>query len=167
MYQSILEEVFTIFLQRQGASKKTQKNYCTDMRHFMTWLTVSIIPVQRTHPRDHVELVSLITNDVLHLYRDELLNHNVPAGTINRRLSALRMFLSACQHRGWITGEMTVDIKNVKQGQLAAIETVIQNKLKQWETTLSSQGVSDATIRSYTHDVREFLKWVHTQRKNP
>ena len=59
-YQDILELSFSRFLSERGASGKTQKNYCSDISHFLGWTVLTIQSRNVPIPATHTELIGLM-----------------------------------------------------------------------------------------------------------
>ncbi|OGG11435.1 hypothetical protein A2Z00_05630, partial [Candidatus Gottesmanbacteria bacterium RBG_13_45_10] len=103
------------FLQEQGVSKITQKNYRTDLHHFFGWISRSKQinePQQNDNPQD---LLKQVTPELLSNYRESQILDKIPASTINRRLSALRMFFKCALSQRWSTQNPTLSIKNISK----------------------------------------------------
>ena len=113
-YQGFIERTFIGFLQEQGASEITQKNYRTDLRHFFNWIiTTGQKSNLSTQDTPQQGLLKQITTDVLEQYkRDQILNQ-VPVATINRRFSTLRMFFKCAAVQGWIIDDPTQYLTNI------------------------------------------------------
>src|SRR5688572_6549641 len=87
-YQAFIERTFLGFLQEQGASHITQKNYRTDIRHFMGWVT-GILDTHKEAEFDSQQqaVFKQLTADKLNEYKRSQLVAGTPASTVNRRLS--------------------------------------------------------------------------------
>ena len=161
-YQDILELSFSRFLSERGASGKTQKNYCSDINHFLGWTVLTIQSRNVPIPATHSELIGLITPHIMEQYKHFLLANHIPAATTNRRLSALRTFGAFCQSQGWWHDNPTNILINVpmeKQTLDPMTEMLIT-----FRADLAREGASRVTIKNYASDIRQFLHWVETQK---
>ena len=157
-YQAILEHAFIDFLTADGASEKTRNNYRSDLRHFMGWTIFTIISRGFPTPQTHLDFIKLINADLLMNYKLYLLDNKIPAATINRRLSAIRMFFRCCLSYGWTANNPTITITNVA-GVPHPQENKMQQILAHWRKDLEQDGASKSTIKNYLTDVRKFLEW--------
>lgn len=101
-YQAFMERIFLGYLLEQGASEKTRRNYRTDVRHFFGWMEAS-----RVH-----SLVA-VNHETLEAYKRSHTDAHVPISTLNRRLSALRMFFRCAMKEGWITENPMDAVPNI------------------------------------------------------
>lgn len=160
-YQSVIEFNFEIFLKRHGCSDKTRRNYRSDLRNFFDWLIQTILSTQFTH-LNVGHLVQATTIESISGYKISLTESSTPHATINRRLSAVRMFCECAVENSWMQTNPAAVVPNVVSKKLSAIETDSQ-MLKDFETYLKSGGAARTTIRSYINDIREFLTWYATE----
>ena len=160
-YQDVLESSFVEYLVSQNLAVKTQKNYKSDIRHFFSWITLTIQSQNLDIPQSHHEFLNLVSPQLLGQYKHFLLVNRIPAATINRRLSAIRAFGTFCQSKGWFAENPTTILTNV------AIEStpkdVITEMLNAFRSDLAREGASKVTIKNYTSDVNQFLKWMEQQ----
>src|SRR5258706_9890984 len=91
-YQDFIERTFLGFLLEQGASEITRKNYRTDLKHFFSWILGIFQDEKNANPQKAKELVVFTTPEKLDSYKRSQILAHVPNATINRRLSAIRMF---------------------------------------------------------------------------
>jgi site-specific recombinase XerD len=153
-------EKFTEYLSSQDISKKSLKNYKSDVSHFSAWLIFKI----RTfgvYADSLTEAVAFITPNSAHEYRDYLVQNNIPESTINRRLSTLRHlgnFLTASQILDF---DFTENISNVR---LDVEEKEEHPLLVEFEKHLGEEDVSQNTIRNYKSDVRQFIEWLERKK---
>lgn len=159
-YQAILRSAFIAFLIDQGASEKTVKNYWSDVRHFLSWITTSQTLAGVDTISSHIDLLARMSDQTVMSYRNQMHEQNVPAATINRRLSALRMFFQSCMRNNWLAYHPMKDIANFKAEPTANKKI---DFLSDFQTFLRTQGVSRVTLKNYTSDVRHFLRWLETK----
>jgi site-specific recombinase XerD len=156
-YQSEIEKRFNDFLNIQGVSDKTVSNYCSDVRHFMEWVTTNngsiASGVQNTSA-----FFSLITPELLSSYRDTQVTTGIPTSTINRRLSSVRMlFKWATDARVTLTNP-TQSLRNINNPVTVPVQTM-EGILGAFEQSLRLEGAADNTIKNYVSDVQQFLIW--------
>ncbi|MBI5449490.1 site-specific integrase [Candidatus Gottesmanbacteria bacterium] len=160
-YQDILELSFSQFLFERGASGKTQKNYISDINHFLSWTVLTIQAHNIPLPTTHTELINLITPHIMEQYKHFLLANHIPAATTNRRLSALRTFGAFCQSQGWWADNPANILINVPIEKRTADPT--SELLQAFRADLAREGASKVTIKNYTSDIRQFLHWLSQQ----
>ncbi len=163
-YQSILEIHFVEFLRASGSSAKTQKNYRCDLNHFFQWIFSSEIVQPLKNSSSLNEFLIVLTVPKLNNYKDFLLQKSVPTATINRRLSSIRMFFSACQHFGLMSDNPAKSISNVPKQitQVEKKEKILQEFIKE----LEYEGASKKTISNYASDIKQFLEWLESAHTN-
>lgn len=161
-YQVILEQHFITFLTEQGASKKTRNNYRSDLRHFIGWTMLTMASSGAPSPHTHLEFVSNITPDVLTGYKLYLTENKIPASTINRRLSAIRIFCRSCHVYGWINENPAIALANIATKQ-TDVHNSLEKMLLHWKADLQQEGASKSTIKNYATDVKLFLRWLEGQ----
>lgn len=157
-YQAKLIAAFITFLRLEGTSIKTQKNYTTDVQHFNNW---AVLTIQNTHgiiPQNHFIFLNFISSDIIEGYKAYLRSHHTPIATINRRLSALRMFFRCCVHEGFTDKNPTINIANISQSSISS--DPIDQLLAKWKSHLHTNGTPSVTVKRYTDDVKEFLAWM-------
>jgi len=124
-----------------------------DIRQFFYWITTT----NNTHPLTNEEghpNLNFITMSVIQEYIQTLSHLKTPIATINRRLSALRLFFQCAELHAWCTTSPMLTILNipVKEEVLPLIE--------QFDTYLLNEETSEKTRKNYRTDVQEFIKWI-------
>ena len=100
IYQSEFESVLDSFLRSKNTSVKTRTNYKSDLKHFMSWVSIRFQNLGiKTH--SDIDLISNITEKLILEYINHQLQNNIPEASINRRLSTVRIFFTAA----WRTRE--------------------------------------------------------------
>ena len=158
-YQAILESSFIEFLTADGASEKTRNNYRSDLRHFIGWTMLTIVSRGYSAPQTHLEFIKLMTPDLLQNYKLYLLENKIPAATINRRLSTLRIFVRMVMERGWMRNNPILTLVNIADKQKSTND--VEEILLHWKHDLEQEGASKSTIKNYLIDVRKFLEWTN------
>lgn len=146
--------LFTSFLQREGASEKTQKGYIADLKDFIDWLETHT-DIQADMP---VKLaMNGITQPVIKSYLKNLLENNKSIATVNRRLSTLRIFFTSAKDIGMTATNPTLDIVNVTTDQPS--DPAIAETLAYWQTHLSTKGYEKSELSERITLIRDFLTW--------
>lgn len=160
-YQTILEEAFCKFLLNQGASKKTQRNYRTDLHHFLNWVVLTIPTTTNHLLASTAGLLAVITPELLENYKRLLVENHVPLSTVNRRLSSVRAFCRACQAYGWLNHNPAASLQNLTKEKTK--ESQLEKILELFRHDLKHEGASKVTIKNYASDVKQFLTWLQNQ----
>lgn len=161
-YPSEIESLFSAFLRSSGASGKTITNYLSDLRSFLTWHAASDEKGQNC-PSDAAKSLSTITDATMKDYKASLLLSRTPAATINRRLSALRMFFQFAATKNLIASNPLEDVKNVKIAKEQAERSILED----FTAYMSSQGASEKTKANYRVDINHFLTWIRKSSNFP
>ena len=115
-YQDFLAGTFQRFLIAQKASEKTRVNYIGDLKQFLNWLMNSAHTIHKPLS-SHLDLLKLASNDLVENYKRSMLLDHVPVATLNRRLSALRMFFRCVMSQGWLNENPMEFIANIPKEQ--------------------------------------------------
>jgi len=158
-YQAFLENEFLSFLEQQGTSSKTRKNYRSDLRHFLSWTLVSIQTLIKQLPANPTEILAYISPELLSGYRNNLIKRQLAPASINRQLSTVRSFFRFCQNQSWISHDPTVHLANLSTTNAVSVTSQL---LVDFSQHLARQGASKITVKNYTSDVRLFLGWLET-----
>lgn len=179
------EAKFRIFLNNQGVSSSTCRNYATDVRIFASWLSEQAIskesavsslyngentisppfsPPDPTDTEAFNQPTPRITLKVLKNYQEFLKTKEVSLATRARRLAGLRKFLLFLKDESVLSSDetdlLTLALNN-KQPQMSF--DVSESRLV-WDFVqfLSTQGLNDSSIRNYQGDVEQFFSWLQT-----
>lgn len=121
---------FVNFLKSQGLSRKTIRNYSSDVSQFLAWLT----------PRSLGEVGPQHFQD----YKHHLQAKNTPLTTLTRHLSALRQFARF----------LNLDI-SLDNPPLPLIPTLLKN----FRAHLTKNRYKHKTVANYLSDIRHYLTW--------
>lgn len=155
-YQDFLIQTFQRFLLDEKTSEKTRVNYMGDVRQFINWLSNSIQTKQNS-PSTHLELLKLITPELLENYKRSLLLEHIPVATINRRLSSLRMFFRCVINEGWFSDNPMEFIANIPKNVPLSPDS-LPNYVTQY---LESEFTLDSdTQTAERNNLTEFLDWL-------
>jgi site-specific recombinase XerD len=157
-YQSILENAFDTFLTNQGVSQKTKTNYKSDLNHFLGWFAGILDKSFAKLDTKVNSFLNPITPQLLTEYRDSLTLALVPAATINRRLSTLRMFFRCTIENKWMNSNPTDGLQNIQKETTP--ELTQEDLLTKFEAALASEGAAQTTVKNYSSDVSQFLNWI-------
>lgn len=109
---SNLEALFKDFLITARISRISIKNYTCDIRHFLTWFMYARI--DEKNETNHLDIfIDSISEAIIEDYIEYHNEDNLPASTINRRLSSLRKFFTFCSQREIVAINPMSNIRNV------------------------------------------------------
>lgn len=156
----ITKKVFFDYLLNRGISKKSLKNYKSDLNHFLGW---SYLRVQSwgSYATTLDQLIPLLSNKLAQEYKLYLSNNKIPIRTINRRLSTIRHLSRFLYESGYKTADFASNISNIN---LEAKDSLTKT-LEEFEAYLKSQRVSRTTVRNYISDIRQFIFWAQQRSK--
>ncbi len=159
-------EIFKNYLQTRKISASSIKNYLVDIKHFLEWFTLYLKTNQIKFAENQTSsIASYLTAEKIELYKNFLLNNQTAVKTINRRLSALRLFGSLAFAQGWLDHNPAKLVKNIsfpeKWQEKNKSNQVIQDILTAFASDLKKQGASQTTIKNYLTDIRQFLNFVN------
>jgi site-specific recombinase XerD len=149
---------FTVYLQEQGVSALTLKNYRSDINHFSGWLilktrSLGILADQLT------ECIPFISKKLGHEYRNFLLENATPHITINRRLSSLRHLARFLVLTQIVDFDFMAELPNIDFVTKKINPFPLVNEFEQH---LTHEKASKSTIKNYLSDIRHFLAWLET-----
>ncbi len=150
------EALFRKYLLAENKTSITVKNYGSDLRHFIGWVTLG----KRLHTSAPEEMSELITQELIEDYVQYLEDSKTPIKTINRRLSTLRRFCSFSISQGWMSHNPAKKMQNrvlqTSSPHKAQFPNPIAKILQEMKTELrESEGAyqSAQTVK----DVEEFI----------
>jgi site-specific recombinase XerD len=159
---------FTAFLHSLRNNGKTYstitiKNYLSDFRHFAGWLQFYLNSQLNTNLFKSVELFfSVLTSNVVDEYKQYLLDNHIPIKTINRRLSALRLFFSYCLSQHYVTSNPAKTISNISKlsrsvtSNKPAVYTISELTIQSYLSHLSNDNPDENIITETKNDLNEF-----------
>ena len=157
-------------------SPSTIRNYLSDTRHFLTFLTkyLNKTGLQATD----------ITPKAVKVYGSELRRSSEPSqasskrinkerflvyssqpslATTNRRLSSLRRFGHFLHVTKQLPTDPTANLTNPKNQPKS---TTIRQILNQYQTYLKAQALTESTIKNYLSDLNSYLLWAKQNHQN-
>lgn len=158
-YQAELVSQFEVFLKAQNASPKTQKNYLSDVRKFLSWAVTTIPDANALPDPKHESLIKLLSTDILEGYKASLVHEHTPIATINRKLSTLRMFFRCAIHLGWIHDNPIEHVSNLPRPKKPITQDGIEEILSLYEQELAGKEMSKKKKTKALDDIRTFVSW--------
>jgi len=148
-----LEASFKEYLLAGNSKPVSVKNYLSDLRHFVGWVTFYLqsnqLLNQKFNPSSKESIELLLTEANIHEYKNYLIENNIPHKTINRRLSTVRKFFSFCISQGWLKENLAKRVGNVLPG--------FNTELIEFQKDLQKKGFSNNAITNSLKDIQEFL----------
>ncbi len=147
--QTKIIKKFKKYLENKEVSDITIKNYASDLRQFLIW----IAKTQK----------SVLDTSTYASYKTHLLEQNNPTKSINRYLSTLRKFGVFLTETSDLKNDPTACLKNInKQTNKKSNDPEILN---QFRNSLKKENLSDATIKNYMSDIRQFWQFIQEKYK--
>jgi site-specific recombinase XerD len=148
-----------VFLDTDGSSKKTKTEYTSDIRHFLTWVQ-NQTNIQSHERLTHIDLITEISSPTIEEYKEHLSANFVPLSTINRRLSALRIFFRCSVAHGWIRENPASLVPNLKKPKIhEVLPPLHRDTLIAFSTFLSRSNLPKEHIETHIVNITEFLIW--------
>jgi site-specific recombinase XerD len=153
----LVKKEFVEYLYSLRLSPKSNKNYRSDLSHFLEWAILKIRSFG-SYVESLSEIVPFLTGNLAKEYKNYMSENAAPPKTVNRRLSTLRhlsRFLTASQV---IDSDFMNGIENIggNQKKEPGIDPVISN----FRSYLEAEKVSPNTIKNYLSDVKQFMTWL-------
>lgn len=154
-----IKKSFIEYLDSLGLSKKSHKNYRSDLNHFSGWVILKIRSFG-SYVENLTEAVPFLSKSLILEYNNYLSENNIPVKTINRRFSTLRHFAKFLTAQNLVDENFMDGIENVSiidKTKLNALPI-----LTEYKSYLEAKKASPSTIKNYTSDVRQFLNWLES-----
>lgn len=139
---------FISYLKNLGLNKTTLKNYSSDLSNFIGF-SGSDLP----------------TPEIVSSYKNHLQNIS-PIPTINRRLSAIRKYISYCYSTKLIPHDFSRQITNISQVRSITLSHT-DEILKKYRGYLLNSDISSNSIKNYLSDIKIYLTGNNTVNKSP
>lgn len=166
------EAIFREYLTQDNVSTLTLKNYLSDLRHFLGWISFHLHSKENMQTQSfasYADMAALINAQVVVEYKSYLETNALPPKTINRRLSTLRKFCSLCVKQGWLQENPAKQVSNIVIGNEALEQSNIAVNLAVDEApqqaVLSIGEIKEdvaATIKSPSPSTQEMLSRYQT-----
>ncbi len=152
------EASFKQYLIAGNKTPVSVKNYLSDLRHFFGWMTFYLVNDRKIISTDlnESQFISAIDEKLIVNYKSYLIENNIPAKTINRRLSTVRRFCSFCVSQGWMTVNPGKQIANI-QSETLHIDAETKSMLDEYRSSLQQKQNSQHSITNSLNDIEEFL----------
>jgi site-specific recombinase XerD len=150
---------FSKYLESLGISKKSHKNYRSDLSHFTGWAILKIRSFG-SYVENLTEALPFLGSSLAAEYKNYMIENATPTKTANRRLSTLRhlaRFLVATQLTDF---DFMEHIENISTGKTTHVLTT--PVIDGFKSFLEAEKVSKSTVKNYVSDVRQFLVWLET-----
>lgn len=148
---------FKLSLVAGKKSPATIKNYVSDLRHYLGWL-------QNNTKNDIFYAFTHSSTQQLLSYREYLVLDKTPTKTINRRLSALRLFFSFCISQQWMTENPAKNILNMDRNLVSSTDTTL-DLISRYIHEKELSGESKKQIRATKSSLIEFITITHSLQK--
>ncbi len=155
-YQALLDTEFSTYLIKQNASEVTRKNYLADIRNFFKWLNTGITNGSITLRENAEKPLTRITSEIVETFKRSLIASQTPVATINRRLSALRMFFQFAVLEQKIMENPMLLVRNISRNDAPYDPTMLEIAL---DAYAKQKNIKPADI----DDIKTFFSWYHGQ----
>ncbi|MEJ2347822.1 MAG: site-specific integrase [Patescibacteria group bacterium] len=153
-----ITEKFFEYLSDRKLSKKTYKNYRSDISHFSGWL-ILIVRRWGVMASDLNDTIPFISKKLATSYKNFLVKNNSATKTINRRLSTLRHLANFLLETQILDFDFMEEITNLS----SSYEFEINPLLPKFEKHLNQEKASKNTVKNYVNDVKQFLSWLESK----
>ncbi len=152
-----IKKEFSLYLKTKNISPVTQKNYLSDLGHFLSWFIFFLKSKNVAVDENNLSaspLCSFINKGAINQYKTFLSLNHLSQKTANRRLSTLRKFCSFCISQGWLKENSAKKIAN-----LGRRKDQNQEILKKFKLALNRENIAKITVKNYLSDIKQFLIW--------
>lgn len=149
---------FLNYLANLKISKKSLKNYKSDINHFYSWLVLKVRSFG-SYIESLEQAGPFLSDNTAKDYRSYLQNNSIPLKTINRRLSTLRHFARYLKLNGTMSSDFMKGIENITAQKISKSISMLP-LVDKFKAHLATEKVSDSTMKNYLSDVRQFLTWL-------
>jgi len=155
-YQALLDTEFSTYLIKQNASEVTRKNYVMDIKNFFTWLNMCLTNGSIKLLENIEKPLSRITTEIIETYKRSLTTSKTPIATINKRLSALRMFFQFALIEHKITENPMTLVRNIPRIDAP-------NETNSLDVALDAYAKAKNTKPADIDDIKTFFSWYYKQ----
>jgi site-specific recombinase XerD len=153
-----ITEKFFEYLGDRNLSRKTYKNYRSDVSHFSGWL-ILIVRRWGVMASDLNDTIPFINKKLATSYKTFLIKNNLAIKTINRRLSTLRHFANFLLETQILDFNFMEEIVNISSSSKLEGHPL----LPKFEKHLAEEKASASTVKNYVNDVKQFLAWLESK----
>jgi site-specific recombinase XerD len=155
------EHEFKNYLLAGNANPITLKNYLSDFRHFWGWLSIQSFVQDIEFEDDKSYTLSLLTSQIVSVYKNYLINNALPYKTVNRRLSTLRRFCTFCVSQGWLKVNPAKEISNTHTSSDKTNETYsVVELMAEFKSYLETNKYKASDRDKYLSVSHEFLSFM-------
>jgi len=151
-YQALLDTEFSSYLIKQNASEVTRKNYVADIKNFFKWLNNAVSTGSITLREEVEKPLRTITTEIIELFKRSLITTQTPTATINRRLSALRMFFQFAMIEHKIIENPMLLVRNIPRNDAL-------NNVSTLNAALERYAQDKKATPSDIDDIKTFFSW--------
>lgn len=165
MYDNKLDSAkkyFVKYLENLGISSKSLKNYKSDLSHFSAWIIIRV-KTFGSYIESLSEAIPFLSEEIAIEYKTHMVVGQVPAKTINRRLSTLRHFSRSLVASQLIDNDFALNLENMSTSNKTRHEPA--PLVSEFGTYLEAKKISKNTIKNYLSDTRQFLSWLETNKQ--
>lgn len=154
------EALFKEYLLAGNTKPVSIKNYLSDFRHFIGWLTfkLNLNSSSLNEPEEKynspVIVASLMSKELIKEYQSYLSLNAIPIKTINRRLSTMRKFCSFCISQGWIEENPAKQVINSKLERSFTLENSI---IDEYRAHLQEDGQNNQNVTEHIKNIKNLL----------
>lgn len=139
---------FKNYLESAGVSKKTLTNYVSDLSNFLTWAASP----------NTTDLIARFDSELLEQYKKSLIENEIPLGTVNRRLSALRHFGKFLVWCKLTTENPAENLENLKKHSNRDSDSISEpDPIQEFLENERRSGATQAEINKKRAILEEFL----------
>ncbi len=152
-------QTFEQFLEVEGVSESTKKNYAADVRGFLLWAKSS--RKKDTLLDETEDFLSTLTGKDIEAYFAFILSHE-PRGSAQRKLSSLRKFFTLGLNQRWLDTNPLRNFSLPPETEASELElsSQIEKIMSLYEIQLEKEKLADASRKNYVSDARQFLHWI-------
>ncbi|OGM76890.1 hypothetical protein A2210_00165 [Candidatus Woesebacteria bacterium RIFOXYA1_FULL_40_18] len=152
-YQSFLNHLAGL-----GVSSQSIKHYKSDLSHFTGWILFKLRSLG-VYGEELKEAIPFLNTKIASEYKEFMVKNQNPTKTINRRLSTLRHLSRFLVSTQLIDSDFMQGVSNLSILP-ASHKAKLHPLISEFEKHLTSEKVSQNTIKNYLSDIRQFFQWV-------
>lgn len=158
---STLPQLFKLYLQVEGASPATVRNYFCDVNDFINWICKKNGITNKNEPKLICQYINI---DALRLFKNSLVDKDTNAKTIRRKLSSLKKLVKFAQSHGWIeeSRQQSVQVLTAEEFIFGSnnLQSPVEVTIQNFRNYLTKQQISKISVKNYASDIRDFLNWL-------
>lgn len=157
IYDQIIKD-FLNDLKLSGLSQNSIRFYKSDIFAFVSWFKLEL---RKTgiFVEDFKDQLPFIKSSLGEDYKKHLFSKDIPAVTINRKLSVIRKFSSFLQSKEFLPFDFAKNLQNTSI-KLLSKKVNFQIITEDFKKHLEAGKASKNTIKNYLADIHHFLNWI-------